>query len=236
MLIVGTVLACGVPVAAQAQHPDDPGLSGQQRVDALAARVEAAQKDLRTMEARFVQRRESELLVEPEERSGTFSFALPDRVRWEYDDPRPMTVVIRGEEMTTWYRDLNRAERANVGRYSDQVLRYLGAAGSLEKLRGYFDVRFTFPKSSVEPYQIDLSPRYERISKKLSAMTLWIDRKSFLPQRFSMIEPDGELTEFRFDEMRVNPEFEEGRFDLVLPPGVVVRTLTPDPSDGPDGS
>ena len=55
------------------------------------------------------------MLAAPEESKGTFSYAAPDKVRWEYTSPSPITVVIRGDEMTTWYRDLKRAETLKVG-------------------------------------------------------------------------------------------------------------------------
>ena len=72
------------------------------------------------------------MLTAPEASKGTFSYAAPDKVRWEYTSPSPITVVIAGDEMTTWYRDLKRAETLKVGRYSSQVFKFLGASGSMD--------------------------------------------------------------------------------------------------------
>ena len=108
--------------------------AGSQRLPALVERVKAEQQKLKTLEARFVQHQESSLLAAPEKSTGVFSYAAPDRVRWEYQSPNPISVVIRGEEMTTWYRDLKRAETLKVGRYSNQVFKYLGASGNMQTL------------------------------------------------------------------------------------------------------
>src|SRR5205807_10634666 len=68
----------------QARIPDPmaPGLSGAERLQALLERVKMQQRQIRTIEARFVQHRVSAMLVAPEKSTGTFSYAAPDRVRW----------------------------------------------------------------------------------------------------------------------------------------------------------
>ncbi len=75
--------------AAGAGTPDPmaPGVTGSARLAALLERVKLAQKGMRTMEARFVQKQESAMLLQPEESRGTFSYQAPDRVRWEYATP-----------------------------------------------------------------------------------------------------------------------------------------------------
>src|SRR5262245_45262382 len=122
LLLLAGAAAGSVLHRAPAPLPDPmaPGLSGADRLQALIARVKLQQKQVRTIEARFVQHRVSAMLVAPEDSTGTFSYAAPDRVRWEYISPTPITVVIRGSEMTTWYRDLKRAETLKIGRYSSQ--------------------------------------------------------------------------------------------------------------------
>ncbi len=80
-------------------------------------------------------------------------------MRWEYLSPNPITVVIRGDEMTTWYRDLKRAEVLTVGRYSNQIFKYLGASGSLQTLLQYFTVKLKLPEKKGEPYRLEAPPQ-----------------------------------------------------------------------------
>lgn len=39
-------------------------------------------------------------------------------------------MVIREDEMLTWYKDLGKAEKVKVGRASSQVFRYLNAGAA----------------------------------------------------------------------------------------------------------
>jgi len=230
--IVATACAALAPLAWTATadapaglDPRAPGLSGTQRLQALIDRVKVEQKGLHTLQARFVQHRESSLLAQPVDSSGEFSYAAPNRVRWEYSAPNPITVVIDGDQMTTWYRDLGRADKLKVGRYSNQVFKYLWASGSMQTLLDYFTVTLEIPKATSEPYKMDLTPRYARIAKRLRSMTLWIDAARFFPTRVRYVEGDGDVTEYEFKDLRLNPQIPGDRFVLKLPAGVETRTI-----------
>lgn len=215
----------GRAAAAPPPDPRAPGLSGTQRLQALIDRVKYEQRSVKTLEARFVQHRESSLLVKPEDSTGEFSYAAPNRVRWEYAAPNPITVVIDGDQMTTWYRDLGRADKLKIGRYSNQIFKYLGASGSMQTLLDYFTVTLEIPKSTSAPYKLELTPRYARIAKRLRGMTLWIDPERFFPTRVRYVEGDGDVTEYELKNLQVNPSLPGDRFVLKLPAGVETRVI-----------
>ena len=223
LILFGALAAS--PALAAPPDPDAPGLSSSERLQALFERVRIEQNAVRSLEARFVQRKESEMFLEPEEARGVFSFLAPDRVRWEFVSPDPMTVLIDDERMTTWYQDLERADVMAVGRYSEQVLKYLGASGTLETLLDYFRVRAVFPDGRSEPYRLSLEPRYARISKRIEAMEIWIDRERFVPVRLRYVEPGGDVTEYRFSDIEINAALPAERFELRLPAGTKRRTI-----------
>lgn len=225
------LLALMAPAAALAAEervpdPEAPGLTLAQRSEALVDRIRYEQKRLRTLEAEFVQNRVSEFLALPEESKGAFSYSAPDLVRWDYLSPKPVSMVIREEEMLTWYKDLGKAQKVKVGRASSQVFRYLNASGSLDTLMKYFAVTFAFPSAGAsEPYRLDLSPRFARIRKRLAAMSLWIDRKLFLPVRVRYVEANGDTTEYHFEHLRSNVEIPLSRFELAIPKEVEIQVV-----------
>lgn len=231
------VICLAVPAAAggveeKAPDPEAPGLTTAMRSEALLDRIRFEQKRLRSLEAEFVQFRVSEFLAAPEESKGSFAYSAPDLVRWDYLSPKPVSMVIREDEMLTWYKDLGKAEKVKVGRASSQVFRYLNASGSLDTLMKYFAVTFAFPSAAeagtaaaAEPYRLDLSPRFARIRKRLAAMSLWIDRKLFLPVRVRYVEANGDTTEYRFDHLRRNGEVPLSRFELALPKEVEIKVV-----------
>jgi outer membrane lipoprotein-sorting protein len=56
-------------------------------------------------------------------------------------------------------------------------------------------------------------------------MMLWIDSTSYLPMRLRYVEPNGDTTEYRFLDMRINEGIARDRFDLVLPQDIEVRSV-----------
>lgn len=216
-----------VPLPLRAAEPDPraPGVEAKDRLAVLVERVKLEQAKVKTLEARFVQHQESEFLLAAEESHGTFSYMAPDRVRWEYEEPKPITMVIDGKEMTTWYRDLKRVDVMKIGKQSERVLRFLGAGGSMSTLLEYFDVRAAFPKDPKQPYRLDMTPRFERVAKRLKSLTIWIDSTRFLPSRLRYESGDGAITEYAFEAVTVNQQVTADRFQLKLPAGVEVRVV-----------
>lgn len=226
VLMALTALSAAPALAApKVPDPSAPGLSGSQRLQALLDRIRLEQQKLETLEARFVQHQESAMLAAPEESTGVFSYAAPDRVRWEYQQPSPITVVIQGDRMTTWYRDLRRADLVKVGRYSNQVLKYLGASGDMQALLDYFTVKLAMPAKPGDPYRLELVPRYARISKRLKSMTIWVDPELFFPTRMRYVEADGDTTAYEFRDLKKNAPIPAERFVLKLPKEVETRTI-----------
>jgi outer membrane lipoprotein-sorting protein len=226
LLLLLTLLPATVGMAQEPlPDPRRPGLPPSERLGALLDRMQLEQAAVETLEADFIQLKESQFLMAPSESAGLFSYSAPDRVRWEHRSPTPISLLITGDEMITWYRDLEKVERMLVGRHSQRILEYLGATGSVEQLRKYFSVRLELSNDRSQPYRLELTPRYSRIAKRLEKMVAWVDPELFLVSRLRLLEPDGDLTEYRFNRLRVNGGLPPERFDLELPTGVVVETV-----------
>ncbi len=232
-------LAClflaAAQVVAQSAKPDprQAGLGPAERVDALLERVRLEQAEIQSLQSDFVQHKESAMLAEPVEAEGHFAFSAdPDRVRWEYHAPNPISILIVDEEMTTWYRDIQQAEKVNVGNQSQRVLKYLGAGSSMDDLMQYFELTLTLPVDLTEPYVFDLAPRFDKVAKRIRGMTVWVHPEYFLPTRLRYVEADGDVTDLQFSNMRINEGVPEHHFELELPTTVEVRRVAPDRSAG----
>lgn len=205
--------------------PRSEGLSAPEKVEVLLNRVKGEQEKIETLTARFTQTQDSEFLIEAEESQGRFYYEAPDHVLWEYQSPDPISVLIDKGTMTSWYKDLGRAERLHVGKQSEKALKYMGAGGSMSALEEYFDVAAAFPKDVTLPYRLELTPRYDTIARRLQGITLWIDPVSFLPLRLQYIDGDGGVTDFQFEEMVVNSELSDEQFELEMPEDVEVKVV-----------
>ncbi|MDX1643214.1 MAG: outer membrane lipoprotein carrier protein LolA, partial [Thermoanaerobaculia bacterium] len=136
-LVVASLFVLPVVTAAAETVPPGPrdeGVEPGERLDVLVERIRFENARRHSLEASFVQLKESALLLEPLRAEGEFSYEAPDKARWEYHSPDPISLVIDGQEMLTWYRDLGLVERYQVGRHSEKVLDYLGASSSIGTL------------------------------------------------------------------------------------------------------
>ncbi len=223
--VLGLTLLPALAVSADLPDPRDRSLEPSERLAALLERCRAEQAEIQTLEARFEQRKESALLLEPSVSRGVFSYSAPDRVRWEYQAPEAISMVIAQDELTTWYRDLEKVERAQVGGRSQRVLEYLGAGSSLDDLSKYFTVSLLVPEAASAAYRLELTPRFERVAKRLRGLEIWIDPELYLPVGLRYVEADGDVTEYRFENYRVNAPLPEDRFVLELPSGIDIETV-----------
>lgn len=225
-ILVALLLVLVFPASADPPNPDDPSLAGAQRVEALLARAEIEQGQLRSVRARFVQRQEGPLLLQPEESTGTFYFLAPERIRWDFEPPADTTVILANGSMLTWYRALGEVEQRSLeGGAGERLQRLLGAVPSLAELKRYFDLRVTFPADPKAPYRLDLDPRSARVARRIRSVQLDLHREFYVPVFVRYEEASGGVTEIRFHDLEVDGEVVEDLFTPELPPEVVVRRV-----------
>ena len=221
------LLAISCPVWSEDALPDPrgEGQSPSEKLTALVERVRLEQSRVSSLEADFKQLKESSMLVEVVEAVGTFAYSAPDHVRWDYRSPNPISMLIDGDEMTTWFRDLGQAERVKVGRRSQRVLEYLGATSPLDDMLQYFSVSLTLPEDVTQPFLLELSPLFDKVAKRLQGVTIWIGAELYLPIRLRYVDADGDVTDLSFENLRINGSLPVERFDLRLPASVNIRLV-----------
>ena len=206
---------------ALAQEPLPPGLHGVEKLNALIQRVSQVQVSMAALDADFQQTRTSHLLAATSISRGHFHYQAPDSVRWDYDAPREMTVLIMGGVAITYRPAEKRAERIEVGRAQRRVFRFMSATEPLEKLMQYFSVTFRDPLGNGN-YTLELRPESHMIKKRLRSLRIEIERTTYLPIKVAFTEHDGDSTEYSFSNIKVNPQQPPDLFNLTIPPDVQV--------------
>jgi len=217
-LLALSMLVCS---QALAQEPLPPGLRGVEKLAALVRRVSQVQASLATLNADFDQTRTSHLLAAPSISHGRFYFRAPDSVRWEYDAPREMIVLITGGVAITYRPAEKRAERIEVGRAQRRVFRFISAAEPLDKLMQHFTFVFHDPLGDGN-YLLELRPAALMMKKRLRSVTIEIERATYLPIKVSYTEADGDSTAYSFSNVRLNQPQPPDLFTLTMPPDVQV--------------
>ncbi|MFL6248882.1 MAG: LolA family protein [Thermoanaerobaculia bacterium] len=187
-------------------------------------KVQEQQKKTATLQADFRQEKELALMAKPEVSSGTFIYSRPSNVRWTYDSPKRVQMVIAGGYLTTYYPELNKAERIDVKRFEDRIFKYMGATGAIDELARYFDFTFTDSKSK-SVFVLDLTPKNRAVSKRVQRIKLWIDKNTYLTSKIEYVEGDGDITRYEFTNVRINENVPPSQFALTLPSTVRVETM-----------
>ncbi len=225
-LIAASTLPAQSPEAPAAPlDPTAEGLGLREKLDRLVERVKYEQNRIETIQARLLQHLTSELLLEPQVSRGWFRFRPPDALRWEFVEPEPLVIAMNGDVATTWYVDLGTAKVTDVGNLSEQVLTYLGPAGSLETLMQYFTVQVEFPEHEGDPYYLHLTADYRRVEKYATTIDIWIDPESYLPRRFKVVHASGDERLIELEDMVLNEPIDDEEFVLSLPDNVEVTKV-----------
>jgi outer membrane lipoprotein-sorting protein len=207
--------ALSVPAVART-NPDS--------LDEVIKKVQLAQAQTTTIQADFRQEKTLALLAKPEVSTGRFVYSKPNNVLWSYDAPKRVTMLIADGMLTTYYPDLNKAERIEVKRYQDRIFKYMGASGAIDELGAWFN--FTFTNTSDKPYFVlDLAPKNKAVGKRVRHIKIFIDRKTYLTTQFEYTEGDGDKTRYEFLNVKINAPVEQGRFVLTLPSSVRVEQM-----------
>jgi outer membrane lipoprotein-sorting protein len=218
-LITLLSLALALPVLA-----GDSSLSGTGQLESVIKNVMEQQKNTNTLEADFRQEKVMALMASPEVSTGSFVFAKPNQVLWKYDAPKQVTMLIADGFLTTYYPNLNKAERVEVKKYQDRIFKYMGATGAIDELARYFDFTFTDSAANAS-YVLDLSPKTHTIARRAKHIKIWIDKKSYLTTKFEYVEGDGDTTRYEFTNLRINKPVAADRFALNLPSTVHVEQM-----------
>lgn len=216
LALCASALTIPASAASRSANPDS--------LDEVIRKVQAAQTNTSTLEADFRQEKTLALLASPEVSTGRFVYSKPNNVLWTYDAPKRVTMLIADGILTTYYPDLNKAERIEVKRYQDRIFKYMGASGAIDEMGAWFN--FTFTNTSDKPYyMLDLAPKNKAVAKRVRHIKIFIDKKSYLTTQFEYTEGDGDKTRYEFLNIKINAPVSQSRFSLTLPSSVRVEQM-----------
>jgi outer membrane lipoprotein-sorting protein len=186
----------------------------------------AAQTNLHTWSADFVQTRSLKALVNPLVSTGRVWVAVPDRFRWELGQPAQTVAVRQPDRLWVIYPRLKRAERYPLGAHQQgpwseaTALLEAGFPRSRAELTARF--RAQSGSSTNELLQLTLQPRSASARRMLSEIRVWLRPPEFGLAGNEVTFTDGSSLRFEYSNVQINPRLPEGCFEATLEPGTVV--------------
>lgn len=182
----------------------------------------AAQKNLQTWSADFVQTRALKTLTQPLIAKGHIAFAVPNDFRWELGQPAQTIALRHGEEMFVIYPRLKRAERYPMGAGTPTEWRdtmSLLQAG-FPRDRKEFEAQFQMV-SLIETngtWQMSLQPKSPFARRMMPEIRLGLATNDYSLASTELIIVDGSRLRTDFTNSVMNPPLAEKLFEWTPPP------------------
>ena len=200
-------------------------IQGQERAEVIE-RLQAQQREIRSIRAAVVQRKRHPLLATEAISEGRLLFKRPGLVRWEVDTPERSIIVIDGHTLLTYRPDRKVAERRDL---RDDF----GARAAVE----FFTSGMSLAVSDLEKrFQVDvyrengtttllLTPRSRLVAQAIASVAIHRQDTDAVPRQIVVIGQKGERTDITLSDVAVNPQVPAEAFTLTLGPDVRVSDV-----------
>lgn len=166
---------------------------------------------MHTLQCRFVQQKTMSMLAEPTISEGTLHYAAPDKMRWEYAKPYQFALIVNGAQ-TIRIKD-GKAEMldANQAKLYKGLANLIMGSASGKKLfdTAVFDVAL-FDDGDV--WKAEMTPKRRDMKRMFSQLVFCFDKTMQTASRVEFIEPNGDKTVIRFEEIELNVVIDDGTF------------------------
>jgi outer membrane lipoprotein-sorting protein len=164
-----------------------------------------------TIESGFTQEKNLNLLSETILSRGSFFFKKENRLRWEYTDPFPYLIIIRGGEILI--RDDSRETRFDSREnriFSEVNAIVLGSVkGTLFTDEKKFSSAF-FENPSF--YLVQLTPVGRQLKEYLTGIRIFFDKSDLTVAKLEMQEDAGDFTRIIFTGKKINKPIPDEKF------------------------
>lgn len=187
------------------------GAAGADLFDALYARGQKQNAQLRTFTASFTETTSSSLLTRPLVARGTVAVERPSRIALTYTEPDARQVIIDGDRMTVSWPSRRVLQTKDIAASQRRVQKYF-VNGTPEELRGHFEV--SARETAQRSYVITMVPKRKQIKEGLSRLELTIDPATLLLSGMTMTFPNGDTKQMTFTDVRPNVPIDQSIFKV----------------------
>jgi len=189
-------------------------LPGAALASETAERLQATYETIESFQAGFVQILTNAATREQEERLGQISFQKPLSVRWESTIPEEELLIVDKDIVWNYFPEENAVYRYETDEVltSRNMIRFISGQARLTE-----DFQVEEQGMEDDLHKIKLVPRNPEPDLVLAY--IWSDEQGMM-SRILLVDFFGNGNELRFQDMDLNPEFDEDFFTFDPPEGV----------------
>ena len=199
------LLVAGAPAQSPAANEAFPAA-------AVAAWQELSQ--VRSLEARFVQTRNTRLLTRPLESSGVLRFQRPDKLAWQVETPGRSLLVMDGTRVGMAYPDLGVREELDLTEQPEIAGLVQGMMVWLAGDPQQVQASYTMQWQPGPPQIALLTPRDATLAAIIAQLELRLEGEPLQVRHVRLVEPDGDVVEIALQDLSIDPELPADAFQL----------------------
>lgn len=207
---------CGI--AAKLQAPSHWNL------ETVLRELDHESKGFRSLTAKIEQTKVTIVVNDKSTESGQISVRHDDKMRIEFTDPDPRTILRSGNELYLYNPKIKRVEEYNLGKHRALVDQFLllgfGTSGS-ELEKGYLVT--LLGEETLDNHQVvrlELTPKSEDVRNQISKVHIWLDESTWLAAQQQFFETgSGDYFIIHYSNIVRNPRLPDDLFKPRWPKG-----------------
>jgi outer membrane lipoprotein-sorting protein len=179
---------------------------------ALKDQLNKSSMSTKSIESDFVQFKHMDILENDMESTGHFSFAMPDKVRWEYFTPYKYIIVMNSGIM--WINDGKKTQKYDTE--TNKMFKEINDL-MLGMLQGKILESNSFKTALYENEKqvlAKLYPQTPEMKEFLTEIQLYFNKSDYTVNEIKMLEQSGDFTLIKFTNKKLNGEVSNSKFTL----------------------
>lgn len=191
------------------------------KVSALLDRMNALQKEIRTLRVSFVQTNRFQMLKGPQVLKGVLLLKKPSTALYRYTSPSRLSYLVKDGDLLIVDAAARKVVVQDIRRHQNKILRYLAVGQPLEEITRNLEIRTTEWANGT--LHVELVPLKTRAKRKVAALHFWVDAQTALLSSMEVVQPDGDRIRFDFSRWETNPDLTDEDFHMDIPKGAKVQ-------------
>jgi outer membrane lipoprotein-sorting protein len=198
---------------------------GKWNLDSVLRELDKQAKDFHSLKADIERTKVTVVVNDKSTESGEIFVRKDDKMRIEFTQPDPRTILRLANELYLYNPKIKRVEEYDLARHKTLVDQFLllGLGSSGTELGRGFLVTFQGEEQldKRQTVKLELTPKLEEVRNQVSKIELWIDEANWLPAQQQFFETgSGDYLLIRYTNVIRNPGLSDTEFKQRWPKGV----------------
>ena len=190
----------------------------------VVEKFDAAQAKVTSLQAPFTLTTHRALLKTPSVTKGTLYLQGSDFVHFAFAPPEDLVLHLTPKALVSYSPAAKAGEMLKIGHVKNANRQFLGLGQKLTYLSDYFSVVVSESKDAGGSYLLAFTPRTLSMKKRMKAMSLWVDRESYLPRQAEWIERGGDSWLLELGPLQLNQPIPPTVSGFKVPDDVTLRS------------